>query len=297
MNDMSKHYDFAVVGGDQRQVYMVNELISRGYSVVYYGRPDERMSPRAMEADSLSQALAGSYIILCPVPFTRNKTSIATLEEFTDGGVDYLLSNLKQGHTLFTGNIPAYAADYCTREGIAYNDLMRRDDVAILNAISTAEGAVAEAIIRSDINLHQSNCLVTGFGRCARVLAKKLGGLDARVTVAARSRDARVSAQAYGYDAVSFEQLEGQLNRFDYIFNTIPAVILGADQLKCLNPQVTIIDIASAPGGIDFEAAKKLHINAVLCPGLPGRYAPQTSGVILADAIENILKTKTEKAV
>lgn len=294
---MSKHYDFAVVGGDQRQVYMVNELIGRGYTVLYYGRPDERMSPRAAEADSLAQALAGSYIILCPVPFTRNKTSIATLEEFTDGGVDYLLSNLKVGHTLFTGNIPADVADYCTREDIVYNDLMRRDDVAILNAISTAEGAVAEAITRSDVNLHQSSCLVTGFGRCARVLAKKLGGMDVRVTVAARSRDARVSAQAYGYDAISFEQLEEQLDCFDYIFNTIPAVILGEDQLKCLNPQVTVIDIASAPGGIDFEAAKKLHINAVLCPGLPGRYAPKTSGVILADAIENTLKTKTEKAV
>lgn len=292
---MTKHYDFAVVGGDQRQVYMVNELIQKGYTVVYYGKPDEKMSKEAAEADSLAQALAKSDTILCPVPFTRNKTSIATLEDFSDGAVDYLLTNLKPRHTLFTGNLPAHAAEYLSHEGIRFHDLMQRNDVAVLNAISTAEGAIAEAIAHSSINLHQSSSLVLGFGRCARVLAKKLSGLDTKVYIAARNRDARVFAMAYGYNALSFEQLDDELPRFDFIFNTVPALLLDAERLKKLPPQATIIDIASAPGGVDFDAARRLKLYAALCPGLPGRYAPKTSGEILADAIETIHAERSDE--
>ena len=60
---------------------------------------------------------------------------------------------------------------------------MKMDDVAIYNAIATAEGAIMEAIKMQPINLHKSRCLVLGYGRCAKVLAAKLKGMDAQVTV------------------------------------------------------------------------------------------------------------------
>jgi len=52
-----------------------------------------------------------------------------------------------------------------------------------------------------------------------------------------------------------------------------------------LPASVVIIDIASAPGGCDYTYCKKKGIHAKLCPGLPGQYAPKTSGEILAKAI------------
>ncbi len=52
-----------------------------------------------------------------------------------------------------------------------------------------------------------------------------------------------------------------------------------------MNPDVTIVDIASAPGGVDFDFCRQQNIRAKLCPGLPGIYAPQSSAEILFEAI------------
>ena len=50
-----------------------------------------------------------------------------------------------------------------------------------------------------------------------------------------------------------------------------------------------ILDMASAPGGVDYEACKELGISAALLPGLPGKYAPASSAEILAEKIERTL--------
>ena len=54
------------------------------------------------------------------------------------------------------------------------------------NAVATAEGAIAEAVLHSDGTLHGAACLVIGFGRVGLALAQRLRGLSAHVTVAAR---------------------------------------------------------------------------------------------------------------
>ena len=77
---------------------------------------------------------------------------------------------------------------------------------------------------------------------------------------------------------------------YDFIFNTIPALVLTAPLLKKMKPQVTIIDIASAPGGVDFAAASELNLCARLAPGLPGKYAPASSARAIKETIEIMLK-------
>ncbi len=286
---MYKQYDIAVIGGDLRQIYMANEFIYKGYSVIVYGLSHQTLSAQAKSAKTLEEALSSSHTIICPVPFTRNQFNITNEDGFPDLTVENLLNNLRESSKLFGGNIPSSVSKYCSTHSITVYDLMEMNDVAILNAVATAEGSIAEAIKRSTINLHQSNCLVLGFGRCAQVLAKKLYALDAAVCIGARSKDARAFAEAFGYTSISLDYLDDQLINFNFIFNTIPSVILTKSRLEKVLPQVTIIDIASAPGGIDYNAAESAKINATLCPGLPGRYAPKTSGEILVSAIENIL--------
>jgi dipicolinate synthase subunit A len=46
-----------------------------------------------------------------------------------------------------------------------------------------------------------------------------------------------------------------------------------------------VIDLASAPGGTDFNAARELGLKAELAPGLPGIVAPVTAGRIIAELI------------
>ena len=170
---------------------------------------------------------------------------------------------------------------------------MKMDDVAIYNAIATAEGAIVKAMELKPVNLHGSRCLVLGYGRCGKVLAQKLKGMDAEVSVCARSDRARSESEAVGFSSMDFGELSRHILRFDYIFNTVPAVVLKYPELKRLSRDACIIDIASAPGGVDQEAAGKLQVQSYLCPSLPGIYAPKSSGIRLAEKVIK-LKGKTE---
>jgi len=51
-------------------------------------------------------------------------------------------------------------------------DLLEREEMAVLNAIPTAEGAIQIAMEEMPITLHGSNALILGFGRIGKILAK-----------------------------------------------------------------------------------------------------------------------------
>jgi dipicolinate synthase subunit A len=150
-----------------------------------------------------------------------------------------------------------------------------------------------EAIKSSDINLHKSNCLILGYGRCGKVLADKLKGLGAYTTIAARNVDALACAHAAGLSTVRLCDIKSFLPSFSYIFNTIPALIMDQECLKLVSKDVVIIDIASAPGGVDYVYALNNGISAKLCLGLPGKVAPRASADILVTEIEALIKERS----
>ena len=53
-----------------------------------------------------------------------------------------------------------------------------------------------------------------------------------------------------------------------------------------------MIDLASKPGGVDFEAAKRLGVRVIWALSLPGKVAPITAGEIIKDTVLNILKER-----
>ena len=60
-------------------------------------------------------------------------------------------------------------------------------------------------------------------------------------------------------------------------------------RLENLNPSIVIIDLASAPGGVDYAAASCLKLDAGMYPGLPSKVAPYTAAIYLKDAIDSII--------
>ena len=126
---------------------------------------------------------------------------------------------------------------------------MKMEDVAWKNAVATAEGAVAEAISLSPVNLYRSRCLVTGYGRCAAILADRLKGMGARVTVAGRNASRLVPAHCMGYDTCLLKELGAVIGESDFIFNTIPSLVLDAALANQVQENAAVIDIASAPEG------------------------------------------------
>lgn len=285
---MPQSFDIAIIGGDMRQSYLADILLDRGYSVTCYCLCESKKNIPLKP--SLKEAVVNSRIIIGPTPFSRDNVNI--YEEFNTSDMSFknLLSTLTTNNILLGGNISDKISDFCFARKIPYYDFMKIKEISILNSISTAEGTILEAIKNSTGNLHQSNSIILGYGKCAKILASKLQGLNVNVTIAARNPDDCFLANAYGYSSVLISMLKSTLNDFDYIFNTIPAMILDYSLLKCVRPSCTIIDIASSPGGLDYKAANDLNLNASLCLGLPGKYAPKASAKILADALINLLE-------
>lgn len=120
---------------------------------------------------------------------------------------------------------------------------------------------------------------MVGYGRSGQTLARSLHGLGARVPVCAREPAALARAAAERCQAFPLSsRLAEAAEEADFVFNTVPDLVLTERVLAVPRPTVVIVDIATVPGGTDFGAAERLGRRAVLTPGLPGKVAPRSAG-------------------
>ena len=291
---MLELFDIGIFGGDLRQVYIALAFLAKGYSVTAYNLADTIKHDNFSQAPTLSELYNSSTLLIGPIPMSRDQITLFSNNPLSDMTIAHAAYLLSDNHILVGGQIPAPIIELCRHKHIPYYDLMSNEKIIILNAIATAEGTIMEAITRSSCNLHSSKCLILGFGRCAKVLGAKLKALDARVTIAARSEDALAYAYASGHDTLPITDIKNALPTFDFIFNTVPSFILDKDCLNRVSDNVTIIDISSAPGGVDFDYAKKHNINANLCLGLPGRVSPRSSADILVSEVLTFINERSD---
>lgn len=162
------------------------------------------------------------------------------------------------------------------------------------NALPTAEGALQLAMENTERTIHASRCLVIGYGRIGKLLAERLLALGAEVTVSARRYGDLAWIDAWGYQSLRTGALTGELERFDLIFNTAPALILDAARLEEVREDCVILDLASAPGGVDFDAARRLGRQVIAAPGLPGKAAPRSAAAAIRESIYHILEERGE---
>lgn len=276
-------YQFAVIGGDLRMTYTARFLAEQGMSVISYGLAKD--VKHCDQAASLEQAVTAAATIIGPVPLSKQKDRIEHQSDLADMTITELVNSLSSGQNLFAGCLSEALRHQLTEKQVFFYDFMKDDATAIYNGIATAEGIIAEAIKTSPSNLHNSEILILGFGRCAKTLADRLKGLSLHVTVCARSEEQIAAAAALGFRVITFRELISSVDQYDLVFNSVPHLVVSAAVLEQMNQETMIFDIASNPGGVDFEYAEKKGIFAKLYPGLPGKYAPKTSGEILADCV------------
>lgn len=295
---MTYPYDYAVIGGDMRQIYLVREFVLHSNHVCHYAlseAPDAQGCTDAAfvtAAASLEELCQASSCIIGPVPLCRNESFLnqAAFEEpiFTD----QLLNSLSPGQSFFAGSIPEAFKCTASEKGIRIYDLLLDPSLTVYNTVATAEGAVCEAIRRSPLNLHHSRCAVLGYGRCGRTLTYYLKGMFCHVSVISNTEEKRAQAALIADQTADLTGFGRYASEFDFIFNTIPQQVVTRELMAGMKPSVTIIDIASAPGGVDLNAASDLGIRAALCLGLPGTYAPASSAKALREAIERIVQAR-----
>ena len=135
---------------------------------------------------------------------------------------------------------------------------------------------------------------VTGYGRISKHLCRLLNCFGARVTVVARDPNALLWASALGCNTLLLDEDRSVLKElyfgFDAIYNTVPTWIFDRAHLEGLDKKTLIIDLASAPGGVDIKAARELGANVNWATSLPGKYAPQSAGEHIAECIDSIIK-------
>jgi len=137
---------------------------------------------------------------------------------------------------------------------------LESERLSYFNAIATAEGAIMEACQLSPMNFYKNHSVVIGYGRCGSILADRLRGMYSLVTVCEKKEELRVKAEVLGFQGLDTDSLDQVLSKAQFVFNTAPALVLQDKLLELLPPRAVIVDVSSAPGGIDFKAVDRLGI-------------------------------------
>ena len=279
--------NISIIGGDLRIVKLADMLKEDGYDVYTYGLEQARTNNAIEKCASIEEVATKSDIIVSSIPLTSDGININTPFSKDKIAISEVAKCIK-GKTFIAGRIDEELHQKFSETKVI--DLLKREELTVLNTISTAEGAIQIAMEESTKTLHGSKILIMGFGRVSKILSNMLKGIGAEVYCETRTTVNCAWIKAYGYKPILLDELDNQLNQFDIIINTIPHVILNSEKLKLLKRDCIIIDIASNPGGVDRKAAKELGVKLVWALSLPGRVAPITSAEFIKETLENILK-------
>lgn len=223
--------------------------------------------------------------VILPIPYTDISGKIRG----TNFSLADVACKLSPANIVILGKADSAFKDIAKRIGFEYTDLNEDTSFKSLNAIPSAEAAVNIASEQYNRTLYGSNILICGYGCIAKCLAKILNGYGSNVTVAARKASDILNAQYNGCKAINIADINLNVSCFDIIFNTCPAPILTKNVLDNVKKECIIIDLASRPGGCDFDYAEKLGLNAKLCLQLPDKFAPQSSGENLFKVISSMI--------
>lgn len=275
----------AVIGRDAREWFAACNLSTRGHDVVYVGPVPARginWPGAPYLRRTVTEALRGREVVVGPVTGLIGNVAADVVAAVAD---------IPAGSVIILGKPSAELSSAANRHGWSLIDLSTYEPFVVKNAVLTAEGAIAEAIINSQRAIWSSRCIVTGFGRVGRVLVDRLLSLGAAVTVCSADAAERSWAMAAGGRAVPLAELASVLPGADFVFNTIPARVIKSESLRACSPATMLVDLASPPGGFDREALQALGLTYRWSLGIPGRITPRTAGQIVAESVNELITT------
>ena len=282
----------SVVGGDLRIIKLIEMLVKDGYKVYTYAleNSEDLLNLENVEmCPTLEETLKYSKVVVGPIPLSSDRKRLSSPFGRNSVELSEFIPAIKEKH-LIAGNIALTTKEELENNGVAFTDLLRREEFTVLNTIATAEGTIQIAMEETQRTVHGSNVLVMGFGRIGKVLAKMLNGIGAKVYCEARKNEDISWIKAYGYNPIHLNDLNQELGKFDIIINTIPFQILDEERLNLLNKDVLLIDLASNPGGVDRKVAKEKGIKVIWALSLPGKVAPLTSAEFIKETLYHVLK-------
>lgn len=286
----------AVLGGDARQAALAAMLADAGYEAAAWAVKGD--IGKAVRCAKWRSAVASADAIILPIVAEDDSGRLNVLPS-ADEDVPYLRDILDASSGIVLGGrLSSAFTDYAKKHKREAVDYFLNEELQILNALPTAEGAVAVALENLDITIFASKVLVVGYGRIGKVLASLLLRMGARVDVAARKDSdlARIEIAGMSPKRIfgsSLSALAG--GGYDVVFNTVPFVLFDSHALAAASKDTLYIDLASSPGGFDFEYAEERGLMVLKALSLPGKYFPRTAGMIIGKTVLNYLSNLEEK--
>ncbi len=278
---------FLIIGGDKRNISLAKFLKQDGHIVKMYGF--EKNEEVIDNFSNLQEALKCVDYIVAGTPFSGdNVTLIAPFSE-KNINIEDLFLKIKNNQLLIGGYISDSIKDKARENNINLIDILEREEMVLLNAIPTAEGAIKIAIEETDITLHGSNIMIIGYGRIGKLLSKILNGMGSNITTVVKSYKSFAESISNNYNCVLYKEINNNLSNIDIIFNTVPSTVLDIDNIKYLKKDCLVIDLSSPPFGVDYDACKNMNIKALWARSLPGKVAPKTAGLYIKNTIYNII--------
>ncbi len=277
---------FGILGGDKRQIYLARSIAADGYPVLV-SCLEKGEGIEELPAAGLQELAEKCSVIVLPLPVTRNGKTLNAPFSGEEVVLDDSFASLFSGKAVYGGMMEKL---YASSEGwgsVATYDYYSREELMVGNAFLTAEGAVGMAIREYEGALNGSRCLITGFGRIGKALCLALKGLGAQTDCCARSAADLTAIRALGCGALRYRELSGP---YDVVFNTVPAQVLTAKVLARQRPDTLFLELASQPGGIDLEAARRLKLRVLDAPSLPGRMSPRAAGELIKETIYHMIE-------
>ena len=260
------------------------EYLNKGYSCFAYGFENAEEFP----VPNTSRLMPCDYAVL-PLPASADGRHINMPYHKENLDLDVLLYAVKRDGIVFTGKSCPYLERLCEENGLILKNYFSREELQIMNAIPTAEGALEIMLSELPITVFGAKVLITGYGRIGEVMARMLKGLGAEVTVVARKWEQLAKASGLGCTALPFDKLDQDLAAYDVIINTVPFAVFDRKRLMLLKKDCLLIDLASVTGVEDMELAASVGVKVIWALSLPGRTAPVSAGKIIGKTIENML--------
>ena len=144
----------AMLGGDERQIYLARALAKRGRAVYAWGLGSDfdRICP-AKAVQTPSEALDGASVVLLPMPASLDGVRVhSPLAQ--DGSLRFsTILDQWEGGLLLGGKLPPILQTHPRKDRVEWIDYAEDDVLQLKNALPTAEGAIAIAMRELPISI------------------------------------------------------------------------------------------------------------------------------------------------
>lgn len=270
-------HSISFIGGDKRSYYL-SQMYSLETEVHTYGL--------GIDKESLESCINKSEYIALPIPFSTDGKNLFLPLGKENIPIDLILGLLR-GKIIICGKLGEEHKEKLISMGNKVIDIMKNESFVLKNTIPTAEGVLKTIIEKTDFTMDNSKIAVIGYGRVGKKICELLKAMNTNVFCYDIKKEEVANIELSGYNVLG--NICDELPKMDVIINTAPTVVLNRQILELIKKDTLIVDVASYPGGVDYEYSKSNNYNVIQQLGIPGKTAPKTVAMYMKEEIDKIL--------